>query len=73
MAVMIYRSLSEEQKNIDLSGVEKFEDDALISDYAKTAVYTLRALGMISGHENCFRPTDSATRAEAAKILCGAR
>jgi|GEM_PF-4582369 len=73
LAVMIYRSLSEEQKNIDLSGVEKFEDDALISDYAKTAVYTLRALGMISGHENCFRPTDSATRAEAAKILCGAR
>lgn len=47
-----------------------FEDDRYIASYAKTAVVTLRELGIINGNElNCFNPTMTATRAEAAQML----
>ena len=66
MAVMIYR----------LSGMERtepegaFADDDQISDYAKDAVYTLSAKGIINGMgENTFEPQSLATRAQAARIL----
>lgn len=66
MAVMIYR----------LAGMDKqetetlFADDDQILDYAKDAVYTLAAKGIISGMgENRFEPQAFATRAQAARIL----
>lgn len=49
---------------------DKFSDDSKISDYAKTAVYTLKNAGVISGMpDGCFCPESPATRAETAKIL----
>ncbi len=50
-----------------------FADDENISDYAKNAVYLMKELGIVSGKSNSeFAPFDRATRAETAKILCGA-
>ena len=47
-----------------------FADDAQISSYARTAVYTMQAIGVIEGRDNnMFAPKAGATRAEAATIL----
>ncbi len=47
-----------------------FDDERFIASYAKTAIITLKELGIIQGNElNCFNPTMSATRAEAAQML----
>jgi heme-binding NEAT domain protein len=47
-----------------------FADDAQISDWAKEAVYAIKAAGYISGKgENRYDPQGTATRAEAAKIF----
>ena len=44
-----------------------------ISDYAAEAVKRMYALGIINGYEDgSFRPKNSITRAEAAKILYSA-
>lgn len=51
---------------------EMFEDDWKISSYAKESVYLMRKLGIINGvGDNMFAPNDNATRAQAAKIICG--
>ena len=56
--------------NLTYGESEKFADDADISDYAKSAVENMRALGIISGYaDGTFCPKNSITRAEAAKIL----
>ena len=50
--------------------VEKFADDAEISDYAKDGIYMLKAADMLSGYDdNTFRPNLPVTRAEAAKMI----
>ncbi len=47
-----------------------FTDDAQISSYARTAVYTMQAIGVIEGRENnLFAPKAGARRAEVAAIL----
>lgn len=71
MAVMIYNALGENAVAKD--GEQKeFADMSLISDYAKTAVDTLSRMGAINGDDTGrFNPTDSATRAEAAKMIFG--
>ena len=47
-----------------------FADDAEISSYARTAVYTMQAIGVIEGRENnLFVPKGGAKRAEVATIL----
>ena len=47
-----------------------FADDAQISSYARTAVYTMQAIGVIEGRENnLFAPKAGAQRAEVAAIL----
>ena len=71
MAVLMFR-IGEmlglfDRSNAKTSG---FEDDRYIASYAKTAVITLKENGIIQGNElNCFNPTMSATRAEAAQML----
>ena len=52
-------------------GEEKvFADADAVSDYARDAVRVLSAAGIVNGDETgSFRPHDSATRAEAAKII----
>lgn len=49
-----------------------FEDDAQISDYAKTAVYRLAEEEIINGvGDDYFAPKSNLTRAQAAKIIYG--
>lgn len=71
MATLLYRAvmqlLPQEKPEEEL---QLFDDDALISDYAKTAVYAIKNAGMIDGvGNNLFAPQEYATRAQAAKVL----
>ncbi len=51
--------------------VADFADSAMISDYAKEAVKTVRAAGIFGGDElGNFNPKASLSRAEACAILC---
>lgn len=51
---------------------EKFSDDSEISDYASEAVYALKAREIVNGvDEYNFAPLNTATRAEAAKMIYG--
>lgn len=71
MAVLMFR-ICEMLGTIDRSSSKNsgFDDDRYISSYAKTAVITLKELGIINGNGlNCFNPTMPATRAEAAQML----
>ena len=64
-AAIIYRAIGAEEKQ-----AEQFDDDESISDYARAAVYTLKAQGIISGRENnSFAPAELLTRAEAARMI----
>lgn len=52
---------------------EMFKDDALIPSYAKIPVYALVRQGIINGMgDGTFAPTQNATRAQTAKIICSA-
>jgi|GEM_PF-5778979 len=47
-----------------------FSDDSEIASYAKASVEKMKQLGIINGKtETTFAPSDSATRAEAAKMI----
>ena len=47
-----------------------FEDDGDVSDWANTAVYTLRWYGVVAGDDqNCFCPQKPISRAETAQLL----
>ena len=73
MAVMAYRA-AKKAGYINLSAPigENFADDNEISDYAKEAVYLLKANNIMSGKENNrFEAKAYATRAEAARIIYG--
>ena len=51
---------------------EKFSDDSEISDYASEAVYALKAREIVNGVDGYnFAPLNTATRAEAAKMIYG--
>ena len=70
MATMMLRYA--QAMNIQLPAADKalFADDADIADYAKEAVYTLKAAGIINGKGgNQFDPKGSTTRAEVAAVL----
>lgn len=71
MVVMLYRYAI--YKGIDLqegNTIDLFADDAQISDFAKKAVYAMKAAGIISGiGRNNFDPQGESQRAEAAKVL----
>ena len=57
-------------KNIKVEAKEAiFNDNTLISDYAKDAVYAVRSSGIIEGYEGMFNPKSSLTRAEAATVI----
>lgn len=67
-AAMLYRAAK--SVNGSAASEELFSDDGEISGYAKEAVYTLKAKGIISGRgENEFAPKSGMTRAEAAKLI----
>lgn len=69
MAVIIYNGLQKKGYKFSDKKVE-FSDFDLIDDYAKTAVSSLAASGIINGMDNgCFNPHDNATRAQAAQMI----
>ena len=69
MCVMVYNAFKEKLENSKTDTV--FADDESISDYAKAAVYALKESGIVDGRDNNnFVPSGTATRAEAAKIIC---
>ena len=69
MCVMVYNALKEKLENSEADTA--FADDENISDYAKEAVYALKENGIVNGRDNNnFVPSGTATRAEAAKIIC---
>lgn len=72
MAVMLYRYIIYKEYKISYTeNLELFRDNEEIAAYATDAIYQIRKLGIINGRENnLFAPSDSATRAEAAKIMC---
>ncbi len=69
MAVIIHRALGDKA----LSGrADGFADDGEIADYAKKAVYSLSEMKIVNGvGGNMFAPLGTATRAMAAKVICG--
>lgn len=70
MAVIIARALEKAGIALPEAEGESFADDESISGYAKSAVYSLKKLGVINGvGENRFNPRGNATRAEAAKMI----
>lgn len=70
MAVMISRALQQAGHKISEESGALFEDDAEIGDYAKDAVYMMRALRLTDGTgANRFEPKGTATRAMAAKMV----
>ena len=67
MAVIICRIKGFKRENTQ----DAFFDDARISAYAKDAVYAMKEKGIINGRDTGeFDPKGSATRAEAARIIC---
>lgn len=72
MAVMVHNLLKSANEAINPLYTE-FADDEDISDYAKPAVSSLSAMGIINGvGDNMFAPKDNATRAQAAVIIYAA-
>ncbi len=70
MAVMFARFAEAYGLNLQSADGTQFADDAQISDYAKNAVYSMKASGILSGRPNgMFDPKGTTTRAEAAKVL----
>ncbi|MBQ6937656.1 MAG: S-layer homology domain-containing protein [Clostridia bacterium] len=66
-AVILYRVLS--KKGVTFNESLGFNDNAQISDYAKTAVGSLTAGEIIKGDNGLFRPKDSLSRAETVTML----
>lgn len=70
IAVILYRIAKQRGIISDDTLNSGFEDEAEISDYAKTAVATLSDNGIINGRDNgIFAPKAPATRAETAKMV----
>lgn len=68
MAVILYRIAGDILKKPENYNV--FSDDGDIADYAKDAVYALRAAGVINGVSTSeFAPKKNATRAETAVMV----
>ena len=65
MAVMLYRVSKVSERDTG-----RFADNAQISDYAVSAVNTLKAINILNGSgNNMFYPKAFATRAEAAQMI----
>lgn len=71
MAVIIQRAAG--IADVDTDTAEKFADDWSIKNYAYNAAYALKSSGIMVGDENnMFNPNNTATRAEAAKVIYAA-
>ena len=68
MAVIIDRAVKLVGYDVQ-TGEPSFNDNDQISDYAYESVGCMQANGIIQGYEGNFSPKDTATRAEAAKVV----
>ena len=69
IAVILYRAMQKKEVKLD-NAKDSFNDIDYISDYAKDAVKYMAGEGIINGFEDgSFRPTEPATRAQAAKLI----
>ena len=69
MAVMIGRTLAMKGISLQAGGLS-FSDNTSISDYARDSISRLYGVGIINGMgDGSFMPKESATRAQAAKII----
>ena len=71
LAVVLYRTY-QYKTGLTLSGnnTPKFVDDGVLSDWARDAIYSAKALGLINGRpDGKFHPLDNTTRAEITAIL----
>lgn len=73
MAAILVRVLKYKNAYVSISEYDMpFSDVDMIADYAKESVNILYQKGVVSGKgNNEFAPKDNATRAEAAKMICG--
>ena len=72
LAVMCKRALEAEGVRLDSDSEAEFSDMDIVADYAKSAVNAFYHAGIVNGNESgAFCPQDTATRAEAAKIVFG--
>ena len=71
VAVIVSRIIDKFNISVPEAGGEKvFKDEAQMSDYAKDAINKLVKLGIIDGFmDGTFKPKDTLTRAQAAKII----
>ena len=71
LCVMVYRAVEAADYSLTQKVGEdmNFSDSADISDYAVRAVERLYKSGIVNGSDGFFKPKDTATRAEAAKII----
>lgn len=69
---LLYRALK--NKGVEMPGTEfRFDDDYLISDWAKEGIYGLYSIGVIGGKtKTTFVPKENMTRVEVAVMLNGA-
>ncbi|MBE7044436.1 MAG: S-layer homology domain-containing protein [Ruminococcaceae bacterium] len=69
-AVMIYRTVGAVGRPMNaVRAYVPFADEAQIAAYAKDAVTVLYEAGIINGKQDGFAPTETCTRAEAAKMI----
>ena len=72
LAVMCKRALEAEGVRLDSDSEAEFSDMDIVADYAKSAVNAFYHAGIVNGNESgAFCPQNTATRAEAAKIVFG--
>ncbi|MEE0777050.1 MAG: S-layer homology domain-containing protein, partial [Bacillota bacterium] len=70
MAAMMYRYAAAMKVALPEGDGSKFSDDGKISSYAKEAVYSMKAAGILGGMgNNTFAPKGNATRAQAARVI----
>ena len=69
VAVMISRIIEKLDIEPDVVNNGGFSDEKYVSDYAKASVVFMKAIGLIEGYNNEYRPLDNLTRAEASAII----
>ena len=72
LAVLAYRMAIQSGIEVPHSNTKLFPDEESIADYAKIAVYGMKATGIINGMgDGTFAPKAYCTRAQAARIIHG--
>lgn len=71
MAVMVCRAAEAVGQTLE-GGEVNFTDNDAIADYAKDAIGKMQKAGLLNGiGDGTFAPTESASRAQAAKVIAG--